>query len=296
MCKELIFLYYYNMMIKKKLTPYQITMAGLSIVSILLIILDFAAVISIDVPTSKWFWVNAAIVVYFAWDYFSKLYKAQDRMQYFKTHIYDLLSIIPIGLLFVILNLFNLSVLVSYLKLLRLIRLAGLMGKLKDIFHTHGLLYVIFLTITFLLVGAEAFAISEHVSLDTAFWWALSTASTVGYDAIFGKTIPPHSIVGKFVALVVMLLGIGIVGMLTSSITSYLMRRSNGANTSQTHDNLQLILKKLDKLEKQNQTLAEQNKQMQAQIQELKNKQNNGELHKVKQWLEQRKERDKQDE
>lgn len=79
---------------------------------------------------------------------------------YFKKHIYDLLSIIPIGLLFVGLNVFNLSGLVSDLRLLRLIRLAGLMGKLKIIFHNNGLLYVVFFTITFLLVGAEAFAIT----------------------------------------------------------------------------------------------------------------------------------------
>lgn len=59
--------------ITKKLTPYQWTMAILSVISIFLILLDFAAVISIDQPTSKWFWVNAGIVVYFAIDYFRKL-------------------------------------------------------------------------------------------------------------------------------------------------------------------------------------------------------------------------------
>lgn len=148
-----------------------------------LIILDFAAVISINQPTSKCCWINCAIVIFFAIDYFYHFYKADDKKLYFKKHIYDLLSIIPIGLLFVGLNVFNLSGLVSDL---RLIRLAGLMGKLKIIFHTNGLLYVVFFTITFLLVGAEAFAITEHVSLGTALWWALSTAATVGYDAIFG--------------------------------------------------------------------------------------------------------------
>lgn len=188
--------------INKKLTPYQWVMAILSIISIFLILLDFAAVISIDQPTSKWFWINAGIVVYFAIDYFYHLRQAKDKKVFFKTHIYDLLSIIPMGLLFVGLNVFNLSGLVSDLRLLRLIRLAGLMGKLREIFHTNGLLYVIFFTITFILVGAEAFAIAEHVTLDTAFWWVVSTASTVGYDAIFGKTIPPHSIVGKFVTLI----------------------------------------------------------------------------------------------
>ncbi|NHL92251.1 two pore domain potassium channel family protein, partial [Lactobacillus helveticus] len=171
-----------------------------------------------------------------------------------------------------------------------LIRLAGLMGKLKIIFHTNGLLYVVFITITFLLVGAEAFAITEHVSLDTAFWWALSTASTVGYDAIFGKTIPPHSIVGKFVTLVMMLLGIGIVGMLTSSITSYLMRKTNGANTLHTHDDIELVLRKLDDLEK-NKDLADQNKQMQAKIQSLKKGRDEKEVQKFKDWLEKRKEK-----
>ncbi|CDI57879.1 K+ channel protein [Lactobacillus helveticus CIRM-BIA 951] len=193
-------------------------------------------------------------------------------------------------LLFVGLNVFNLSGLVSDLRLLRLIRLAGLMGKLKIIFHTNGLLYVVFITITFLLVGAEAFAITEHVSLDTAFWWALSTASTVGYDAIFDKTIPPHSIVGKFVTLVMMLLGIGIVGMLTSSITSYLMRKTNGANTLHTHDDIELVLRKLDDLEK-NKDLADQNKQMQAEIQSLKKGRDEKEVQKFKDWLEKRKEK-----
>lgn len=275
--------------INRKLTPSQWVMAILAIVSIFLIILDFAAVINIDEPTSKWFWINSAIVVYFAINYFRGLHSAQDKKIYFKTHIYDLLSIIPIGLLFVGLNVFNLSGLVSDLRLLRLIRLAGLMGMLCNIFHTNGLLYVIFFTITFLLLGAEAFAITEHVSLDTAFWWVLSTASTVGYDAIFGKTIPPHSIVGKFVTLVMMLLGIGVVGMLTSSITSYLMRKTNGANTLRTQDNIQLILKKLDDLEKQNQDLAEQNKQMQAQINELKNAKSTTELHKIREWLDKKK-------
>ena len=264
-------------------------MAILSVISIFLILLDFAAVISIDQPTSKWFWVNAGIVVYFVIDYFSRLKQATDKKVFFKTHIYDLLSIIPMGLFFVCLNVFNLSGLVADLKLLRLIRLAGLMGKLRQIFHTNGLLYVIFFTITFILVGAEAFAIAERVTLDTAFWWVISTASTVGYDAIFGKTIPPHSIVGKFVTLITMLLGIGIVGMLTSSITSYLMRRTNGAHTHETHDNIELILQKLDNIEKQNEALTDQNKKMQAEIEKLKAEQNSSELSKIKDWFEKRK-------
>ncbi len=78
----------------KKLTPYQWVMAILSIISIFLIILDFAAVISINQPTSKWLWINCAIVIFFAIDYFYHFYKADDKKLYFKKYIYDLLFII----------------------------------------------------------------------------------------------------------------------------------------------------------------------------------------------------------
>ena len=52
---------------------------------------------------------------------------------------------------------------------------------------------------------------------------------------------------------------------------------------------IQLILKKLDNLEKQNKDLADQNKKMQAQINELKDVQNITELHKIKEWFEKKK-------
>ena len=42
------------------------------------------------------------------------------------------------------------------------------------------------------------------------------------------------------------------------------------------------LLKKLDNLEKQNKDLADQNKKMQAQINELKDVQNTTELHNIK--------------
>lgn len=84
-------------------------------------------------------------------------------------------------------------------------------------------------------------------------------------------------------------MGIGIVGMLTSSITSYLMRRTNGAYTHETYDNIELILKKLDDIEKQNQALTDQNKKLQAEIENLKTEQNSSELSKIKDWFEKRK-------
>ncbi len=41
---------------------------------------------------------------------------------------------------------------------------------------------------------------------------------------------PPHTFVGKIVALVLMLVEIGVIGMLTSSITTYFVREDKKAD------------------------------------------------------------------
>lgn len=69
------------------------------------------------------------------------------------------------------------------------------------------------------------------------------------------------------------------------------MRKTNGANILHTHDDIELVLRKLDDLEKQNKDLADQNKQMQAEIQSLKKGRDENEVQKFKDWLEKRKEK-----
>lgn len=262
---------------------YKWGMAGLSIISIVLIVLDYAALIKLDNPTSKWFWINNIILFIFAADYFIRLHKADNKKEFFKNNIFELLSILPISIVFDWTKLVSIDFQIP-IKLLRLVRLAGLVGRLRKTLHTHGLLYVIYFAITFLLLGSVVISLTEHVSLDDAFWWAISTASTVGYGDIADKALVPHSIVGKTVALIMMLLGIGIIGVLTSSLTTHLMRHSN-KNAISSNDNLQLILEKLDDLSEQNKQLVAQNKELKKEIDEVKSKTNSTEWHKFKTWL-----------
>lgn len=49
-----------------------------------------------------------------------------------------------------------------------------------------------------------------------ALWWAIVTTTTVGYG-----DISPTTPIGRVLAVTLMLVGIGIIGTLTSSITSY---------------------------------------------------------------------------
>lgn len=60
------------------------------------------------------------------------------------------------------------------------------------------------------------FSLFEKISFGDAVWWAIVTTTTVGYGDFYPKTI-----VGKFAAAILMFLGIGLIGYLTSTITNY---------------------------------------------------------------------------
>lgn len=264
---------------------YKWTTAILAVIAIVLIILDFAAVIDINGENSKWFWVNNLILVIFAIDYFWRLHLASDKRQFVKDNIFDLLAIIPVGIAFSWMKFVQVDNIFLYFRLLRLIRLAGLVGKLKQVLHTNGILYMLYFTLTFLMLGAVAFSITEHVPLNKAFWWAITTASTVGYGDISAQTIVPKSLMGQFVVLVMIIIGVGMMGMVSSSLTTYFMKRNSVSTQNETQKSLDQILKKLNYLEKQNQELSAQNEKMNEQIMELKAEQNSSEWRRFKTWI-----------
>ena len=280
-----VLIFVYNKIMLKK-NFYKWFKATLAIVSIVLIVLDFAAIIDINGTNSKWFWLNNIILIILAIDYFYRLYLAKDRRAFFRNNIFELVAIIPVGIAFNWMKFAQLGDIGLYFRLLRLIRLAGLVGMLKDILHTHGILYVIYFSIAFLMLGSVAISITEHVSLDQAFWWAI----TVGYGDISRHTISPQSLLGKLVILAMILIGVGVMGIVTSSLTAYLMRRNEGKVSIKDKDaELTLILDKLDRLEQQNKLLAEQNQNLQKQIQELKDTHTPSEWNKFNDWIEKKK-------
>lgn len=286
-----VLVFVYNKIMLKK-NFYKWFKATLAIVSIVLIVLDFAAIIDINGTNSKWFWLNNIILIILAIDYFYRLYLAKDRRAFFRNNIFELVAIIPVGIAFNWMKFAQLGDIGLYFRLLRLIRLAGLVGMLKDILHTHGILYVIYFSIAFLMLGSVAISITEHVSLDQTFWWAITTASTVGYGDISRHTISPQSLLGKLVILAMILIGVGVMGIVTSSLTAYLMRRNEGKVSIKDKDaELTLILDKLDRLEQQNKLLAQQTQNLQEQIQELKDSHTPSEWNKFKDWIEKRKDK-----
>jgi voltage-gated potassium channel len=67
--------------------------------------------------------------------------------------------------------------------------------------------------------GLAAWAAEQHVeSFGDGLWWALVTATTVGYGDI--SPVTPQ---GRAVATVLMLVGIGTLGMIAGSIATYFL-------------------------------------------------------------------------
>ncbi|MEE6659044.1 potassium channel family protein [Limosilactobacillus pontis] len=228
---------------KRKLSiTYNAVMAVLAVISITLIVLDYAKEIKITaMPYNA---IDNGILIIFAIDYFSRLTLAKDKWKFFKNNIFDLLSIIPATGVSSFFRIARIGRLLRLLKVLRLLRLVGLAGRLERFLKINGLLYYLYASLVVILVTSSMYCISEKVSFPTALWWSIVTSTTVGYG-----DISPTTLVGKLAAVINMLIGIGLVGMLTSSITGY-FAKSSGDDIEELKQQNEQLKEKLNEIEK----------------------------------------------
>lgn len=223
---------------------YELAMAFLSVISIVLIVLDYAK--SIDITVYPYNLLDNSILSIFTLDYFIRLIFSKNKRAFFINNIWDLLSIIPINQIFYFFRATRVFRILRLLKLLRLVRLVGLTGRLRKFINTNGLIYYIYISIVVLIIGASMYSISEKVDFVTALWWSITTATTVGYG-----DISPTTTIGKLAAIMVMIIGIGFVGMLTSSISSFFTTDEVDLKEelAKLHKENKQLNEKLDKLE-----------------------------------------------
>lgn len=201
-------------------------MAILAVISIVMLLAYYAHQINIDAyPYSL---IDNVIWAIFFCDYVGHLISAKNKKQFVKTHLFDLLSIIPASNLFFLFRIAQVGRTFQLLKLLRLMRLVGLTGRLGIFFERNELLYYSYISIAVILVAAAMYCISEKSSFNTALWWAITTATTIGYGDVVPKTA-----IGRGAAVILMLLGIGFIGMLTSTINEFFSKKDDQALADQ---------------------------------------------------------------
>jgi len=67
-------------------------------------------------------------------------------------------------------------------------------------------------------------------------WWAIVTVTTVGYGDKVPMTGP-----GKFVAVALMLTGIGLIGVLTATVASFFVQQQHSEELAEMKEQLQEI-------------------------------------------------------
>jgi voltage-gated potassium channel len=187
---------------------YELTMAALALVVAGLL----------TMPDEGWARVvNLTIWAIFVADYGIRLALADDRRGFLRGHVLELVSILPLDFL-------RVARVARLARLTRLLRAGTVLWRvttdLRGVLGTNGLGHVLVAT-TGLVVGGGLAAWAVEGELDSVgdgVWWALVTATTVGYG-----DISPVSTHGRVIAATLMFVGIGTLSMITGSIATYFL-------------------------------------------------------------------------
>lgn len=111
-------------------------------------------------------------------------------------------------------------------------------------FHLVGLVAVVAVSLGALAIFAVESGVNPRIgSMGDAAWWAIVTATTVGYG-----DISPVTTEGRVIAVVLMLLGIGVIGAFTATVASFFVTEDETPDLVAIEARLQRIEGKLDAL------------------------------------------------
>jgi voltage-gated potassium channel len=114
------------------------------------------------------------------------------------------------------------------LPVVRLVWLVAVAHRLRKVFSLEGLRYAALIVFTVVVGGGVVFVAAEpgqDLSTWDGLWWAAETVTTVAYGDIY-----PTTALGRIVATVVMIAGIGFVALLTGALAQrFLYGGSEGA-------------------------------------------------------------------
>ena len=163
-----------------------------------------------------------AVWVLFGVDYLVRLALASSRSRWFLHHLPDL-AVIALPIL-------------RPLRLLRLVTLVGIMQRSagtalrgRITLYTAGSATLLIFTSALAALDAERHEPGASIrAFGQALWWALTTITTIGY----GDTVPA-STQGRFIAALLMIGGVALIGVVTATLASWIVSLVEEENAEQ---------------------------------------------------------------
>jgi voltage-gated potassium channel len=147
-------------------------------------------------------------------DYVVNLVLAKPRWRWFYRHLFDL-AVVALPIL-------------RPLRLLRLVTLVRVFHRLSgNLVRGRVVMYAAGSAVLLIFVGALAILDVERgapgakiSSFGDALWWAVTTITTVGYGDLY-----PVTVVGRLVAVGIMIGGVALIGVVTATLASWIVER-----------------------------------------------------------------------
>lgn len=216
-------------MTRKKRILYNIIMAFLSLTIATILIVQLTLKLGYN---SEIILTNIAYTIWaiFVIDFVIRFFISTDKKIFIKNNIIDLISIIPFHTLFILLS--NLGVFhlgskyIILLKLVMVLRIVAIVKRSNSNFYrfmrTNNFSYTLFIALIIILLSSIAMSYFEKWNIGDSLWWSIVTVTTVGYGYICPKTFS-----GRIVASILMIFGIGFIGSLTSTLSTYFIKKEN---------------------------------------------------------------------
>lgn len=178
--------------------------------------------------------INLVIWGVFVVDYATRLALSGDRRTFMRRNVIDLIAILPA-------DLFRAARALRILRLLRLLRSISVLWRvsttIRAIAGTNALGWVLAASGLVIVLAAGLVMIFEPSLADPidALWWSVVTATTVGYG-----DLAPVTPLGRGIAVALMIVGIGTIGMITGSIATFFLH--GNADTDPHLDHVRSML------------------------------------------------------
>ncbi|HEX3794752.1 MAG TPA: potassium channel family protein [Acidimicrobiales bacterium] len=186
--------------------------------------------------------VDYTVWALFSLEYIIKLWLAPNRGRFFRSHILDLLIVaVPFF------RPLRMGRLVRLLRLARVgVVLVETLRRARSILTHNGFHFVVLAAgiLVFACAGLVTFA-ERHApgsnihDFGQGLWWAIVTVTTVGYGDRY-----PVTPFGQGVAVLLMLVGIGLIGTLTATVASYFVQEKTTA-TDERLERIESLLAQL---------------------------------------------------